>query len=132
MGGLSDDELTEERKIKVARKPNEPTQAEIEQHYACNHVPFRSWCQHCVMGKAKNNPHYKILEADQDSVPVISLDYGFMTRPKRLEEDKGMPVLVLNDSESSTIKSHVVPKKGVHPYSVKRTAEDLNLLGYKK
>ena len=42
------------------------------------HIPFRSWCAHCVRGRGKSFYHRKVShEADDPSRPVVSLDYGF-------------------------------------------------------
>ncbi len=44
------------RKMKVIRKPQEPTKEEVEEH-SLIHVPFRSWCPHCVRGRGRNPGH---------------------------------------------------------------------------
>ena len=51
------EEKTEETTLpKIRRKPNEPTKSEREAHEVC-HLPFRSWCRHCVKARGKNWPH---------------------------------------------------------------------------
>ena len=41
-----------------------------------SHIPFRSWCSHCVRGRGKSYYHKKVShEADDPSRPVVSLDY---------------------------------------------------------
>ena len=37
---------------KVYRVPVIPSAEEVAKHNE-NHIPFRSWCPHCVMGKAR-------------------------------------------------------------------------------
>ena len=59
-----------------------PSDKEVEEHER-THVPFRSWCQHCVRGKAKAHPHWEVLESEKVGILVISWDYFFM----RDEED---------------------------------------------
>ena len=49
-----DDE--EMRRPKVARRPELPTKAEVEEHFPL-HLQYRSWCKHCRYGKAKLAPH---------------------------------------------------------------------------
>ena len=61
---------------KVMKKPEEPTQDEVDRHM-CTHIPFRSWCPHCVVGKAKNNRHLR-RSVRENEVPVASIDYMFM------------------------------------------------------
>ncbi len=53
-GDLSDHEGgVKEARVAVGRKsPKMPTKAEIEEH-ARTHLPYRSWCRHCVRGRGK-------------------------------------------------------------------------------
>ncbi len=50
----------ESRPHKLKRKPDEPSEEEVAQHYAQNHVPARNWCKHCIMGKGISEPHKRI------------------------------------------------------------------------
>ena len=45
------------------------------------------------------------------------------------EAEKGMPILVIKDSETNIKLARVVPKKGVDPYAVDRIKRDLDQLG---
>ena len=49
-------ESEEAKTPEVLRDPGAPTQKEIEEHNV-THLPFRSWCQHCVRGRGSNTPH---------------------------------------------------------------------------
>ena len=60
----------------VIKDEHGPTEQEIDEHMI-THIPFRSWCPFCVMGKACNSDHRRIKEP-HGSVPVISIDYGYM------------------------------------------------------
>ena len=44
------------RRPKPARDPGQPTRMEEEEH-SMSHLPYRSWCQHCVRGKARASAH---------------------------------------------------------------------------
>ena len=37
--------------------PSEPTQAEVQEHWAHGHTPVWSWCQHCVIGQGLAEYH---------------------------------------------------------------------------
>ena len=37
---------------RIANAPKKPSQAEVDTHMT-THLPFRSWCPHCVRGKSK-------------------------------------------------------------------------------
>ena len=41
---------------RVATRPYTPTKAEVEAH-EFTHLPYRSWCAHCVAGKGVSSPH---------------------------------------------------------------------------
>ena len=52
----------EVRKHRVGRQLVLPTKAEIDNHYPL-HLQYRSWCKHCVAGKARSSQH---VMKDQD------------------------------------------------------------------
>ena len=58
--------------VKIAKVENLPSQEEIDAHNAA-HVPFRSWCPHCIKGKSKCGAHFKQRKVEHE-VPTISLD----------------------------------------------------------
>ena len=64
----------------VRRAPKGPTAREREEHEA-THLPYRSWCQHCVRGRAPNRPHRGARNEEEEregqKVPKISMDYFF-------------------------------------------------------
>ena len=62
-------------KIKIVS--DKPSKREVEEHMA-THIPFRSWCPHCVRGKSKSTPRAKRKEGEEEEVPVISVDYMYM------------------------------------------------------
>ena len=53
-GECEEDE--EARKAVGVKIPVRPSKDEVDEHML-THLPFRSWCPHCVKGKAKGNPH---------------------------------------------------------------------------
>ena len=126
------DEQTEETIKPTFRTiSREPTQEEIDEHNI-DHSKFRVWCPHCVSGRAVAYPHLTGQKKTRD-IPVISIDYAFMNddKDKKEEQEKGMPIIVIKDSESKTQLARVVPKKGVDPYAVDRIKRDIDQFGYK-
>ena len=105
-----------------------PIQEEIEQHML-THLPFRSWCPYCVMGRGVSRGHYRKSKEECSGKPVVIMDYGFMTEEDKAEEES-MPMLVIHDRDTKMKFAHIVPNKGVHPYAVARVAKDLELLGH--
>ena len=124
---------------RVAPDPGLPTQSEIDEHNV-DHWPYRSWCEHCVRGRAVGEPHRS---GPESTVPVIAFDYLFIARGRILkknelsEEDRQnikLKILVVKDTKSKAIFAHAVRQKGVDDegYAVARVTEDVQWLGYTK
>ena len=123
-------------RAKGATVPTMPSQEEVEAHML-THVPYRSWCKHCVKGKAKGKPHFRT-KAGGDDVPCVVLDYMYMTGGEEEDGDeRGMPILVAKDMMNTAVSTgmifaRVVPHKGRCAYAVKSLAADVGALGYKQ
>ncbi len=115
---------------KLRNVPTAPSQQEIEDHNV-NHLPFRSWCKHCVRGKSKAHPH-RISDGRISDVPVVSIDYMFMNQSQSAKEEKGMPNLVMKDRDTKTVKACTVTSKGVNDYAVRRLVKAIEELGHKR
>ena len=94
------------------------------------HIPFRSWCAHCVAGKGKTNPHRADVSKER-SIPEVCLDYMFMQSGSS-EEQLGMPILVAKDRKSGWCMAGVVPNKGRCAHAVRRLEGMMDQLGYRK
>ena len=72
------DEAIEEAQIaKIKKAPMLPTEREIDEHCA-THVPFRDWCEFCVHGKARDDPHYRQRKDREMMIPEIYIDYMWL------------------------------------------------------
>ena len=115
------------RSVRIKRGPHEPTQKEILEHNA-THVPFRSWCPHCVSAAAKASPHKKIAEEDQEkAIPCLHADYWFMRDDKAGES---VPVIVVKDDETKAVGGHVVTIKGSVDWVAEKICEDIERFGH--
>ena len=125
---------------RIVPDPGAPTQSEIDDHNV-DHLPYRSWCECCVKGKATGEPHRRV--AVESKIPIIAFDYMFILKDKiamkqdltdEEMENVQVKVLVVKDTLSRSIFAHVVRRKGVEEdgYSVKRLTEDVAWLGYTK
>jgi len=130
----SDDSLA----AKLLKAPHQPTQREIDEHEV-NHIPFRAWCSACVRGRAKSDAHHLIGDSEKQeaTIPVISVDYGFMGESGSLAErevgSNSLPILIVKDRASKAIWSVPVPEKGAtHPYPTKMLLAILNSTGYRR
>ena len=59
-------------KPKMILLPVEPTATERALH-EITHLPYRSWCKHCVAGKGKQTPH----RHGASHLPVVQIDYAY-------------------------------------------------------
>ena len=135
--GSQDKELEEEtegKKPKAREIMSEPTEREIREH-ELTHLPFRSWCKHCVRGRAVNYGHHVHVQEDKDEqqVPIISVDYMYMKSSDQEEtKEEGQPIMVMKDRKSKFITAHVIEEKGENPYAIKRLGQDIGMLGYNR
>ena len=51
---------------RIVPDPGAPTQSEIDEHNV-DHLPYRSWCECCVKGKATGEPPSENSSREQDS-----------------------------------------------------------------
>ena len=66
---------------KVIKVDPRPSEEEVNRHNV-THLPYRSWCPHCVRGKAKRRAHRRRMRSERGGVPVISLDYAWLSGKK--------------------------------------------------
>jgi hypothetical protein len=114
----SEEEIETEGTVpRVKASVDMPSKEDVDSHMV-THIPYRSWCDHCVRGRAVNDHHQKG-KSEESSVPVISIDYAYFgetsderkgrkTRERDGEEAKReeMPFLVVKDRKSRTLYGH--------------------------
>ena len=119
-------------------EPGKPTKKEIEEH-AVTHLPFRSWCPQCVMGKAKDDPHRKVeQEVKEAGMPIVSIDYMYLGKRGESEskeeyesKSSAVPTIVMRCHRTKSTFAHVCKNKGASDtWIVKRLAKDIDSLGY--
>ena len=135
IGDGEEGETEEARKPKATRVPARPSQEEVDEHMI-THLPFRSWCPHCIRGKSKGKPHRKSDRGNRE-IPTVAMDYTFMFDTQNENEEKGMPILVMKDIKQDEVGTgmlfaQVVPAKGVQPYAVKTLAGVVAQLGHQE
>ena len=106
---------------RAAKAPRLPGAREREEHNL-THCPYRSWCEHCVRGQAKDFPHRAVsgIFAESDVVRV-SMDYCFLTEDvvsKDVEHESStksrvsMTVLVMAETLCRSVWAYAVTTKG--------------------
>ena len=104
-----DQPVEQGRKPKGLRVPGEPSESERKLH-ELTHLPFRSWCKHCIMAKGRHTASRKL----KDRQPVIQVDYCFARTDPKLEMQT---LLVAADILTGLSMAVVVPTKGGIAYS---------------
>ena len=127
------DEEQEARMPRLPVTPGRPTKKEIEEHCVA-HWPFRSWCRHCVFGRAQGSPHRSRGGVDRQmgrsGPPTISMDHCFLGSAEDEETALGSPFLILVDNASEALYCVAVPTKGCTPWVVEYVYSVLCELGY--
>ena len=82
----------QDRKVVRKHDPRQPSQKEKEEH-EMTHLPFRSWCRHCIMERGREEDCRKSMEEERQ-VPEVHLDYMFMGDEK---EGKTLAFLVARE-----------------------------------
>ena len=124
--------------VRVAPIPQAPSRQEALEH-ACTHCPFRSWCPHCVRGKAKSGLHMSGTGSTHDEVPLVAFDYAFVgERPIKnaegVDDEPHIKILVGRDVKYRVYCAIPVPQKGddADEYAVRSCLRFLYFLGYNK
>ena len=132
----NEDEEEEGRKAKTTSRPIGPTRAEREEHEA-THIPYRSWCRHCVRGRGRNSHHRKGEQAEGEQqdrqVPRISMDYHFMS--KEDEDAQDNPIFVMVDDKTGAVFARACGSKGMgesgqRAWLAKSIVDELETWGY--
>ena len=119
-------EVDELRKPNPAARPYTPTKAEVYEHEV-THLPYRTWCKHCVRGRGVSTPHRKGCKEEKIGI-TISIDYCFMTG----EEDPDLPgVLIMWDDNHECLWALPVESKGVVDWVLKYIVDKLDDIGYR-
>ena len=105
----------EVRRPTTPRSPGQPTRREWEEHKLL-HWPYRSWCKHCVCGRAIASPHKTKTDEEREErrasgVPTISFDHCFMGTIENEKTAHESPWLICYDDESESMYAVAVPSK---------------------
>ena len=124
---------------RAAKAPRLPGAREREEHNL-THCPYRSWCEHCVKGQAKDFPHRTVSGSLAESDVVrVSMDYCFLTEDvvsKDVEHETStksrvsMTVLVMAETLCRSVWAYAVTTKGAgEAWVAEQIVEDLETVG---
>ena len=121
-------EVDEVRRPNPAARPYTPTKAEVYEHEV-THLPYRTWCKHCVKGRGVSTPHRKGNKEEKIGI-TISIDYCFMTG--EMDDDPDLPgVLMMWDDNHECLWALPVENKGAIDWVVKYVVDKLDDIGYR-
>ena len=78
---LAHDDMRAGIVAKGFKEPAIPTPAEVAEH-ELTHLPSKPWCEHCIRGRGRDAVHRSLNERVDEVLPVIEMDYFFMTDAK--------------------------------------------------
>ena len=77
VGGQSEDDTPTAQAPERLRGPVNPSTEEIDMHNL-THLPYRSWCPHCVATKKPNIKHST--SRTESTIPLLVADYCYLRR----------------------------------------------------
>ena len=103
-----------------------PTEEEERKEHEMTHLPFRSWCRHCVRGRGKEMPHRS--SSEETIGPEMSFDFFFLG-----DEDgsKSMPVLMAIERATRMKMCTPVPSKSTGEFVARRVLAFMQETGCK-
>ncbi|CAE8679812.1 unnamed protein product [Polarella glacialis] len=86
-----------------------PSPQERQQHDK-THLPYQGWCPTCVASRAADDPRRRQKAVEEDSVPVVECDYGYIQTGQ--PDDTAIPVFVAKAKHGGYGFAAVSPAKG--------------------
>ncbi len=88
-----------------------PSEKEVEERNM-DHGVLRSWCPHCVKGRAEAFGRVRKVHGESGA-PTVGVDYMHTHSEQEKEEEVGMPIVVVKDRETKMVLAKAVPSKRV-------------------
>ena len=104
--------------------PKTPSDQEVALHNL-THLPYRSWCRHCVAARRPNTHHRT--SPSHRTIPLLAADYCFLGDS---DDEEKATTLVAVLYPSRAILATVVPAKGPDSNAVARLATFIKESGY--
>ena len=122
--GIEGHEAGRRKTIRI-KTPYKPAQDEVDDH-DLTHLPYRSWCRHCIRGRGKETGHFQQKESSR-TVPEFHMDFCFPGY--EVSKDDYLTVLVARMRGTRMTMSTVVPSKHTGDFVTKRTVAFLRECG---
>ena len=112
------------RRMQKMADPEKPCAEKVEEHEKV-HLPYRSWCRHCVRGRCKNVAHKK--GKDEAIGHELHMDFGFIGKER--EPGKTATVLVTRERKTKMTLATLVPSKSTGTFVANRLMAFLKEIG---
>ena len=125
------EESREGRRCLFRKNDNQPSGQELQEHMK-THIPYRSWCPHCIRGRMRNEPPQVEERRGPRDHPHLESDFGFLkaNNPDDLADQGSNPILIGAEAKCGLTLAVTVPGKGTAaPWIAKRVADWLDCLG---
>ena len=122
--GIDGQEAGRRNTIRV-KTPYRPSQEEVDDH-DLTHLPYRSWCRHCIRGRGKETGHFQ-QKTESRTVPEFHMDFCYPGYEESATEY--LNVLVVRMRDTRMTMSSVVPSKSVGEYTTNRIVAFLRECG---
>ena len=86
--------MEEGRKPKALSSPPVVSQKMKDEH-EITHLPYRSWCPHCVSGRGRCMHHQSKRDGKEENVPRVAMDYFYMHSNTDGTDDERSPSIIL-------------------------------------
>ena len=125
-------------------QPRLPSRREVQEH-ELTHIPYRSWCVHCVRGAGRSDAHRRRARQDEEEreqhMTTWCIDHAFMIDNGDLCTKEEMErvgwsetsdtVWVSEDLATGGIRAHLVSAKGNgDPWIAGKIKDDIEEFGY--
>ena len=126
---------------RVLTSPSQPSKEERRRHN-CTHIPYRSWCDHCVRGRGRKRAARNLCgsyNAAKGFVTRVHADYAFFSvnaAGEECEDDEPgsrivLKIFVIKETMCGSIWAYAVQHKGftMEPWNRDQLIFDFNTVG---
>ena len=119
-------QLEESEETRGPKKKHRALPANVnKEEFDAHQLPFRSWCDHCVRGKAVDNTHRLRIDPDRGEAKM-GIDYFFLARATDPQHAKAAKNCL--DFQSGAVFPAMVVKGG-DPYALAVALEAIKFTG---
>jgi hypothetical protein len=123
-GEVGDEAETGQRTTKKLGDPVKPKADEVKEH-EFTHLPYRSWCRHCVRGRGKEMSHKKVKEHGE----MLEFHLDFMFPGDEKEAGNTLTALAMKERHTGMTMATVIPDKSTGRFVTERIGAFLHEVG---